>query len=177
MEGISSGAAGKRSQQEELRPIIQAATADDWQEFKRIRTEALSEDPESFGDEFAEVAKKTDDQWRHAAEDPDEPVFLATEGGKAVGMVSIWERTDRKKIWNIISLYVSAAHRGKNLGSDLINRAEEEIKKRGGKQAVLYFRRSKDELRRLYERAGFHASAAQDYEIWERMEKELSNKG
>lgn len=66
---------------------VRRVLPDEWQELRRLRLRALTEDATAFGDTLEKARARTDDEWRRYAHDGGRSVtFVAVSGGRFVGM-------------------------------------------------------------------------------------------
>ena len=89
-------------------------------------------------------------------------VYVAEEGGRAVGFVSVWARVRSRGIEereyeyaHVSDLVVLRAHRGRGLGRALLQRAEEHARAAGAKILRLGVLAGNESARGLYRSFGF----------------------
>ncbi|MDQ5922697.1 MAG: hypothetical protein QG644_405 [Patescibacteria group bacterium] len=156
---------------EQFSVSVNVATPADLEDYKNIRLEALREYPEAFGRKLENEINKTEKEWEEELSNQAEPVFLAKESKKTIGMASTFESPNEKDTWTIISLYVSNKFQGKDVGKNILRAVEEEIRKRGAKKAILYVDDKNTANQGFYARQGYVLDPFGKYEKWERMEK------
>ncbi len=97
-----------------------------WREARKLRLEALLEEPQAFASSYAEEAAFDDSLWLNrlaTAEARDGNLtYYAENCGKLVGMAgATWsQREKRRHVADIYSVYVSPAERGKGIASALL---------------------------------------------------------
>ena len=81
-------------------------------------------------------------------------VFIAIAGGKTAGFVSIGE-WENSAVGSILDLWVSEEYRGRGIGSQLLDFALEEVRRRGYTHSNLMVSVANTKARGMYERRGF----------------------
>jgi ribosomal protein S18 acetylase RimI-like enzyme len=104
-----------------------------WEEYKKIRLEALKNEPVAFAASFEEKTSKPDQYWQdqlakfNIAEE--DSVLFAEINGELVGMAG-WYRNNSEKLKHtatINSIYVKPEYRRKGIASELINEVISEL--------------------------------------------------
>lgn len=161
---------------EKLNMSVEIAKPEEWEEYKKIRLEALRENPEAFGHKLEHEVMSPAEGWQWDLSFDDEPFFLLKIDNNVQGLGGIRERPDfGPGSWFIYFIYVSKGVRGKGAGEFLMKSIEEEIRRRKGKKAVLVV--GQDEKQEpavaLYKKLGFIRKPENDSNEWMCMEKEL----
>ena len=133
---------------------IRKLPADRWEDYRNLRLEALRSDPSAFGSSFEEEATLTEDEWKGRIQN----ALFAISEGKPIGMiVRVFSgRLKTKHGADIFGVYVSANHRGKGVGTSLLERTMLLIRK--NKRVVKVKLAVNPEQRaavKLYKKAGF----------------------
>lgn len=137
---------------------------DKWDEYKKIRLEALETDPQAFGSAFEEEEKLTEEEWRRRIQG----VLFAFFDGQIVGIASVvfQNRVKIGHIANIYGVYVKPAFRRKGVGKKLLEAALEEVMRNKKIDKVkLTVNPLQTEAVRLYEDMGFTAVGTMKKEI------------
>lgn len=155
------------------------AKPEDWQDYKKIRLEALDKDPTAFGETKEKALAKEDNVWQSDLESsPDKFIYLVKNKKELLGMGGA-DKRDKfgEDTWFVFGMYVSALVRGKGVGGKLLNSIEAEAKSRGAKKIVLFVSPEQSPAVGLYEKLGFKSnheknSASPDGRVWMYMEKD-----
>jgi GNAT superfamily N-acetyltransferase len=102
--------------------------------FKTIRLQALTSDPDAFGETLDSARLRTDAQWEaRLAEilDGQGTVFLAQEGETPIGMCVMSEDATDKKAAFMFGVFVDSEYRKSGVGSALLQASESWARKRG----------------------------------------------
>ena len=112
---------------------IIALTPDRWREAKRLRLEALRQEPTAFASSYADELKYSDDVWIARLDsawrrDHNVTCFAEVSGG-LVGMAGAnWPaRAKTRHVAAIYSVYVTAAQRGQGIASQLMRKLLAEL--------------------------------------------------
>ncbi len=95
--------------------------ADEWQEFRRLRLEALRSEPLAFVEQHDVSAAEPDDFWqtrvRRGATDPTSATFVAVHAGQMVGKATgfIDDEVAEPTV-HLVGVYVTPAYRGADIG-------------------------------------------------------------
>ncbi len=160
---------------EQPKVAIEIAKLEDWEDYKKIRLEAIEKNPEAFAldpENLRQEIYKRDRQWKETLKDPNVMVFLLREGKDAKGLAITKHKPDIEEgFWRIYHVYVSASLRGKGAGEKLMTEALEKIKERGGKKVWLNIMGNPEQspARNLYQKLGFIKSK----EVYEKSGKKL----
>ena len=133
----------------------------DWKDFKKIRLEALKEEPQAFGSSYAKDAAYPDSKWQERLRDGEskKSIYLFAElEGKIVGMV-MGGRTDEDKkehLAHVWGTYVDSKAREKGIGKELMQRVIKELGKDTDVQRIrVQVNAEKKPAVKLYESLGF----------------------
>jgi len=133
----------------------------DWRAFRKIRLEALKEEPQAFGSSYAKDAAYPDSKWQERLRDGENKTgiyLFAKLEGKIVGMV-MGGRTDEDKhahLAHIWGTFVDSSARGKGAGKELMERAVEELGKEADVQKIrVTVNTEQKPAVKLYESLGF----------------------
>ncbi len=130
---------------------------DRWKEARALRLEALRTEPGAFGSSYEEEVGRPEQEWRKRMEG----TLYALSGGKPVGMASrvFNDRVRTGHIAAIYGVYVTPAHRGRGVGSLLMERALSDVrKKRGVVKVQLSVNPEFRPALRLYKKFGFEVT-------------------
>lgn len=130
-------------------------TANDWQEMKELRLQALKNSPRAFGQTLEDAQSQTETEWRKRFETG--RYFCAKENGKLVGMLCVVrERGDKvDHTVNIYSVYVTPEARGKGVARALFDRVMAEYVDGKTRKMRLQVAADNQAARTLYESLGF----------------------
>ena len=168
---------------EKLPITIEQATLADRDAYKKIRLEALDKEPEAFGGKLEDEEKRPDEKWENDLKE--KYILLLKQNNESIGLSKMNMRKveelfinpvdiGEKEVGFITSVYVRAEKRSKGSGRKMLNNLENEIRKHGGKKAVLYVSKINKDVREFYQKSGY--SFNEDlikYDKWEGMEKDL----
>jgi GNAT superfamily N-acetyltransferase len=100
---------------------IEKLKADQVNRFKAIRLRSLKDDPDAFGTTIEDARNWPEDSWEKQVKEI--PTFIATTNQKDIGVVrAAADDKNPSRAW-IISMWVAAEARGKNIGGLLIDAA------------------------------------------------------
>jgi ribosomal protein S18 acetylase RimI-like enzyme len=85
------------------------------------------------------------------------PTFVAEEGDQIAGFVSVGSSRDRGSEGELFAIYVHPEHWGTGVGRTLIEAGEEELRRLGHEEAILWVLDDNPRARRFYELAGWSA--------------------
>ncbi len=83
------------------------------------------------------------------------PEFVAELGGEIVGFVAVGRSRDPGTDGELFAIYVQPKHWGTGVGRALIEAGEEELRKSGHEDAILWVLDANPRARRFYELAGW----------------------
>jgi predicted GNAT family acetyltransferase len=150
---------------------IQLATEADFNDYKKIRLEALEKDPDAFGEKLEDAQKNEENKWKEVF--LKKFIFLAKDRLEPIG-IGAGEIRDGE-IGFISSVYVRDSFRNQGIASKILKNLENEIKKRGGIKAILYVSKDPEAVaRKVYEKLGYSFDEdLKKYDDWEGMVKSL----
>jgi ribosomal protein S18 acetylase RimI-like enzyme len=98
-----------------------------WNEYKTLWLRALKEDPQAFGDSYADKIIAPDESWKKNLQDT---MLFATNETDLVGMLGIWQSAQDKenKTANVFGVYVVPEYRGKGISKMLMQSLLNELK-------------------------------------------------
>ena len=128
--------------------------ADDVEAFRRVRLEALREEPVAYAGSHADWAVLSDEEWRDRMV---EPVVAAFLGDEPVGLAGLMRQRPSKMVHraSIVMVYVRKSQRGTGLADDLIDAVIDEARAMGIVQLELSVTADNRAAVRFYERKGF----------------------
>jgi ribosomal protein S18 acetylase RimI-like enzyme len=134
--------------------VIRQLSSDDVDIFRRLRLEALLEEPLSFASVYDDWAQLSDDEWRHHL---DHPVFVAFVDGRPVGMMGVkFQRPSRfSHRATIIGVYVQKGQRGSGMATQLLGHVIQHAKDHAVLQLELSVNAENSAAVRFYQRHGF----------------------
>jgi GNAT superfamily N-acetyltransferase len=88
------------------------------------------------------------------------PEFVAERDGEIVGFVGVGASRDPGTDGELFAIYVHPEHWGSGVGRALIEAGEDELRRLGHKEAVLWVLDDNPRARRFYEIAGWSADGA-----------------
>ncbi len=95
---------------------VEELTPDDWAQWRALRIEATTTEPEAFGSTLADVVATTEAQWRARLSNPSLHL-VARQGGDAVGMAAVNHEFELGSVW------VRPNARGSGTGHRLVEAA------------------------------------------------------
>ncbi len=101
-----------------------------WQEYKKLRTEMISADYNPFGWSVEEISILSDEQWQDIAKGHKR---YATIDNQIVGMIQLWLNTKIKTrhIASIGSVYVQPQYRGRGIAKLLLEDIQNYVQSQG----------------------------------------------
>jgi len=110
------------------------------------------------------TTERREAHWREAASWPSHTLLVADDDAGVVGFVSCAATQDLDgdpaATGEVRAIYVDPAAYGRGYGRSLMDRAVEELERRGFRNATLWVLASNDRARRFYEREGWEADGA-----------------
>jgi ribosomal protein S18 acetylase RimI-like enzyme len=137
---------------------VKRVTSADWQEYKKIRLEALKNEPQAFGSSYNRESERTESEWQNKlakSEDLNGTSFsyAALREGVFVAIGGAYQ--DNNKQWNIIAVYTKKEFRGQGLGQKVFESIINELKARKIKKAYLCVNTLQVAAQALYKKNGF----------------------
>ena len=142
--------------------VVRRIRTDEGPLLRAVRLSALADSPSAFGSSYAEEADQPDDRWTERAmrgADGERSItFFATVDGSAVGLVSA-HRTDPSGLAaELVSMWVSPAHRRSRIAIELVTAVVGWAERTGTEAVELWVTRGNDAAARLYEAVGFRST-------------------
>ncbi len=143
-------------------PDINLILPQEWAEYKKLRLEALKDDPQAFGALYEEEAARTDEEWKervarfHKTDSKFSVIkmFAVKRNKEFIGMGGFFRSAPH--VARISEMYVEKDSRGGGIGGSLLKTILEEIGQDGRfNQVELIVDRKQQKAIRLYERFGF----------------------
>lgn len=102
---------------------------DRWQEYRRLRLEALKLEPTAFGMTPEEKDKSSEQDWKN---DLKEVVYFAEGDGKLIGMAGAYREHESKMshIAVLFGIYVSKEYRGQGIARNLLQTLLDDLEAR-----------------------------------------------
>lgn len=107
--------------------LIKRLTREDWQIFKELRVQMLTEEPQAYTTTLSQVLAYTDEEWKKRTAGERTAVLVLFVNGKPAGMNGFYY--DDKGELMIWGMFVKKEFRGKGLGKRLMDGIEKEIQK------------------------------------------------
>jgi ribosomal protein S18 acetylase RimI-like enzyme len=133
---------------------IRRIAVDDWQDWRRLRQEALRESPDAFGSNLANWTGQgdTEARWRNRLRDV--PVNVVAElDGLDVGMCSLTAIVDGDA--ELIAMWVAPEARGRGIGKALVRAVVDQAREGGASRVFLDVVAENQSAVALYSRCGF----------------------
>lgn len=151
---MSAAPDNKKGAQENLDIKVEIASEKDWEDYKRIRVEAIEKDPEVFGRYFKQDAPverdRSDQEWKDDIKDS--IIVLSRNGSEVIGVV---KGAQEGGIWKIHSVYLNKDFQKRGIASQMLKIVLDEERKRGAKRVRLWVLSERKEPIKLYEKFGF----------------------
>ena len=138
--------------------IVKRVTSLDWQEYKKIRLEALKKEPQAFGSSYAKEKVRSENEWKDKLVKSENSnslsfYYAVSKENKFVAIGGAYQ--DANKQWNIIAIYTKKEFRGQGLGQKIFQSIIDEIKSRKIKKVYLCVNVSQTAAQELYKKNGF----------------------
>lgn len=143
---------------EKLNLITEIANVADWMDYKKIRLEAIENDPMAFyvtKESKKKENSKLDEEWKNELEDENSFVILSKSNDVPVGIAQAIIRIEEEGQWHIKSVYLNKDFRGDGYGKEMIDFILAEIKNRGGKTVTLNVMDTQEIAKNIYKKFGF----------------------
>lgn len=133
---------------------IKKLTRDDWQVYKELRLQMLTEEPQAYSQTLEELENRFDQDWIDKTVADNMAILAAWVDGKLAGMSGLfYEEKDVVAIWGV---FVRKEFRGIGLGEKLIEETEKEIiKDKGVKRIQIEVTVTQIPAWQLYKKLGF----------------------
>ena len=113
------------------RITLNKATLEDWKDYRKIRLEALKNDPVYFGSSYEEEVQLSEKQWKYRICNSNSVIFLVYDDKTPVGL-SVIHYESKVKLQHlayIYSVYVTKKFRGKGISKLLMDSILNDVKK------------------------------------------------
>ncbi|MFL6117218.1 MAG: GNAT family N-acetyltransferase [Catenulispora sp.] len=143
---------------------VRRTTAEEWQEFRELRLEALLNSPTNFGETYDRASALPDEVWqeraRTSALSDRQAFYVAVDDvtRKLVGMWGVMPHFDRTGVFIIVGVYVQPEARGTDVARRLNQACIDFARTTDAKELMLKVRDDNDRGRRFYEREGFEVT-------------------
>ncbi|OLE23762.1 MAG: hypothetical protein AUG49_15180 [Catenulispora sp. 13_1_20CM_3_70_7] len=143
---------------------VRRTTAEEWQEIRELRLEALLNSPTNFGQTYEQASALPDETWRERARtnasSERQAFYVAVDdaAGKLVGMWGVMPHFHRPDVHIIIGVYVRPEARGTDVARRLNQACIDFARTTDAKELVLEVRDDNHRGRRFYEREGFEVT-------------------
>jgi GNAT superfamily N-acetyltransferase len=147
---------------------VRRVTPGEWAMLRTVRLTALADAPEAFGSSTAREQAFAEAEWRRRAESA--PNFIAWHDDGPVGLVTVIGRPGGDEEgptaeWELVSMWVSPAARGRGAADLLVSAAVEAVRAESAQRLVLWVADGNDRARAFYLRSGFRpAGVRQTYQ-------------
>lgn len=126
-----------------------------WQDYKRIRLEALQTNPEFFGSSYAKEFTYTDEHWMALLEDENRALFALRHGEQIVGLTGVAVKTENLKKALFYSTFIRAEDRGKGLSALFYQARIDWARQKGCSSIVVSHRTGNDSSQAANRHSGF----------------------
>ncbi|NUR63526.1 MAG: GNAT family N-acetyltransferase [Catenulispora sp.] len=140
---------------------VRRTTAEEWQEFRELRLEALLDSPTNFGQTHEQALAIPDAQWQERAqtnaESDVQAFYVAVDDatGRMVGSWGVMPHFTRPGTHVVLGVYVRPEARGTDVARRLNEACIDFARTTDAKELTLLVRDDNDRGRRFYEREGF----------------------
>lgn len=140
---------------------VRRTTAEEWQEFRDLRLEALLDSPTNYGRTYEQDLAVPDEEWQERARtnagSAEQAFFVAVDDatGRLVGMWGGMPHFNRPDAHIVLGVYVQPAARGTDVAKRLNRAFIDFAETTDSKELLLLVRDDNDRGRRFYEREGF----------------------
>jgi ribosomal protein S18 acetylase RimI-like enzyme len=132
---------------------IVRAEANDWARVREIRLRALGDSPTAFASRLDHERDQPELFWRQRLEG--DATFLAIEGDKAVGLVSVFLMDEEPGTAHLVSMWVAPERRRRGLGGRLVEAVLGWARDQRAERVRLWVTETNEGARRLYRSTGF----------------------
>lgn len=142
--------------------VVRRVRADEGPLLRSVRLAALADSPLAFGSSYAAEADQPDDHWTdramRGAGGERSATFFAVVDGSVVGVVSGYRPDPAGRLVELVSMWVSPAHRRAGIAAELVTAVVGWAHQSGMVAVELWVTRGNEAAVRLYEAAGFNSS-------------------
>jgi len=137
---------------------ISPLALDDWEKYKALWLEALTNSPQAFAYSYQELADRTDKEWQekiegYSAERSKSRMFVAKDKNRFIGMMGFFEK--EKGVAKIFGVYVSPHCRGKHVSDRLMESLLSALKELDFLEVELTVNKEQTAAFTCYKRHGF----------------------
>jgi RimJ/RimL family protein N-acetyltransferase len=148
--------------------VVERVTAASWRTYRDVRLAALIDSPRAFWVQYADAARRTDDEWRARCASPD-PIWLAHDDGRPVGTVGVWHAPDQPAAEvHLVGMWVASVARGTETATRLVGTALTYAAASGRRRVVLDVAHENARARAFYGRMGFRPTGQVGRMPWDR---------
>jgi ribosomal protein S18 acetylase RimI-like enzyme len=137
---------------------IRELTAEDWPIWRELRLAALAEAPSAFGSRLVDWQRAPQIRWRERLSIPGSYNLVANLDGRPAGMASGIPAEDDPDVIELISMWVSPAARGQQVGDRLVTAVVDRARDLGASRVVLAVAADNPAATALYHRNGFQGT-------------------
>ena len=138
----------------QLKLVIRATEAADWQDLKATRLAALLDAPTAFGVSHASAAAYLDEDWqRRAASSAERAFLLAYLAGQPVGIAA--HAVSAKGECNLLAMWVAPAFRAMGIAAALVDAVKQRAVASGHRRLVLDVSPDNRRAAAFYRKQGF----------------------
>ncbi len=142
-----------------MNAVVRRVRPDEGTLLKSVRLSALADSPAAFGSSYAEEADQPDDHWTDramlGAAGERSVTFFAMVDDSVVGLVSAYRPDPAWLSAELVSMWVSPAHRRAGVAVELVTAVVEWARQTGMATVELWVTRGNDAAAHLYETVGF----------------------
>lgn len=128
--------------------IIRRATADDWEQVRELRLEALADTPHAFAEHLADALEVDEEGWRTRAA---RGAAVAIDDGRWVGTMGGYVSDEGPLL---VGVYVTPSHRSTGVAGELLATIEEWARVQGD-FLLLHVHEQNPRAIAFYERSGY----------------------
>lgn len=132
---------------------VRPVQLDEWAELKKLRLEALQNEPTAYGDTFEAASNYLEEHWQAMARERNYFVAVA-EDGTFVGMLAGDRHFERAGHW-MFGFYVTPAFRGQGVADELVAAVTKWATDTQGVSLNLYVTQTVERANGFYRRLGF----------------------
>lgn len=142
-----------------VKAVIRRVRPDEGSVLKAVRLAALADAPSAFGSSHAAEVDQPDDHWEAravlGAAGALSVTFFAVVSGSVVGLVAAYRPDAAGRSVDLVSMWVSAAHRRSGIASELVEAVLGWARETDASSVELWVTRGNEAAVRLYETRGF----------------------
>lgn len=138
---------------------VHRVTEADWRSVRDLRLEMLRDAPDAFETTYAQVADRTEADWRRVA-GSDAVTLQARRGDEVLGTVTVLLDQEPGTA-HLVAMYAVPSARGRGVAEQLVRGALDLARAGGAHEVTLEVTSSNTAAIRLYQRCGFAFTGAQ----------------